>query len=163
MVEFNEFNLTLLWPYIILFLSLQESPHFTWYDLMEGNKYCTPVLPESNSVIRLDAHLQCGKNPCHCVTVWRSTSEAVISAGYVVTVVTVSLGPLSTAGWEGYFMCKDILAGLQEDVNRWLLNGELCVTHTECFFLEMSKREFSFLVGCYLSSSSPQPLHGKLP
>lgn len=28
---------------------------------MEGNKYCTPVLPESSSVIRLDAHLQCGK------------------------------------------------------------------------------------------------------
>lgn len=109
MVEFNELNLAVLLQCIILFLSLQEFPHFTSYDMTEEEKSCTPLLPESNSIVEKPESLCYSKE---------LTRESLISAVYTVTVVTVSSGPLSTTGWDYYFMCKDILAGLQEDVNR---------------------------------------------
>lgn len=77
--------------------------------MMEVEKSCTPFLPESNSIVEKPGSL------CYSMEL---TRESLISAVYTVTVVTVSSGPLSTAGWGDYFMCKDILAGLQEDVNR---------------------------------------------
>lgn len=83
---------------------------------MEGDKYCTPVLPESNSIISLDAHLQ-GREIGVIVLQYGEAQASVISAAYTVTVLTVSLGTICC--WMGGFsMCKDILAGLREDVNR---------------------------------------------
>lgn len=77
--------------------------------MMEEDKSCPPILPESNSIVEKPGSL------CYSMEL---TRESLISAVYTVTVVPVSSGPLPTAGWEDYFMCKNILAGLQEDVNR---------------------------------------------
>lgn len=75
--------------------------------MREEEKSGTPVLPESNSIV--------GKTWI-IVLQYGAHKRVPYLAVYTVTVVTVSSALL--AGWEDHFMCKDILAGLQEDVNR---------------------------------------------